>query len=142
MVQPKVGDEARPCEGEQSETRECPDIPDCPGVTFTTTTTATEASPGSNIVSELTTEINKASTSNSAISSDEYEDSAELSSVEDDGAELSSEERKILDESFIEKLLNAVSDVTTTRPQGTSDVITELTPEEVVVPALSSEYST
>ena len=128
IIQAPVGEGAQPCEGEQAETRECPDIPDCPGVPTTTTskTTTTTSSFSSTLLSEATTES-----------------AAEVDDEDEEG--ITSEEQKILDESFIEKLLNAINDVSTDKPKDviterTNEVITESTPEEVVVPALSSEY--
>ncbi len=63
----------------------------------------------------------------------------------DDDEGITSEEQKLLDESFIEKLLSAINDVQTEKSnevvtERINDVVTESTPEDVVVPALSSEY--
>ena len=126
MVQEPVGPGAKLCDGEQSETRECSDIPDCPTTTTTATTTTTvePTTRFSSIFSEVTTE--------------QFIDTINSGEVLESGEEFSSEERKVLDESFIEKLLNAINDVTTDKPdQGLEP--TESTPEEVVEPALSSE---
>jgi hypothetical protein len=119
IIQAPVGEGAQPCEGEQAETRECPDIPECPSDSTTTTT----SSFSNNLPNEATTE-----------------NVADVDAEEEEG--ITSEEQKILDESFIEKLLNAINDVSTEKPNDViiNDVITESTPEEVVVPALSSEY--
>ena len=137
VVQPALGEGAKPCEGDQIEKRDCPDIPDCPTATtistptittttptptITSTTTATTAS---FIISELTTDTIETTNTENVIQEEEEEES-------------SSEERKVLEESFIDKLLNALSDVAGT--DSSLDVtVTEQTPEEVVKSALSSE---
>ena len=138
IVQEAIGDGA-PCVGDQTETRECPDNPQCPTTSTTTrSTTTTTTRPTTTTDLPITTTT---SFSSVEVTTFRETNTERLNEISESQEQFNNEERKVLDESFIEQLLNAINDVSGTErsPDGSADTVTESTPEETVKPALSSE---